>query len=252
MGASEFEPIDLTAVKAWWDPLSGITKDGSNLVSSWVDRITGTAVTQSTSGDQPTYQPSGAGSTVLGNRPCLQLGATTATYLQSASAISTLPTGTSDMWLFTVCKLSNGVGSAAMIAGYGSQALSIGITGDGSLPVGKFSCLYRDQAFGFNGTNILSANAVIDTSFTNSATTGRLNGTTDATGPAALSNSNEAFVIGIRPHASTEYPVGYIGDVIVTSTLTTDERDKLEGYLAWKYGLQASLDAAHPYRHTPP
>jgi len=34
--------------------------------------------------------------------------------------------------------------------------------------------------------------------------------------------------------------------------LATAERQKLEGYLAWKYGLQASLAAGHPYLAAPP
>ena len=29
-------------------------------------------------------------------------------------------------------------------------------------------------------------------------------------------------------------------------------RQKIEGYLAWKWGLAANLDAAHPYKLTPP
>jgi len=30
------------------------------------------------------------------------------------------------------------------------------------------------------------------------------------------------------------------------------DRQKVEGYLAWKWGLQASLDASHPYKSAPP
>ena len=29
------------------------------------------------------------------------------------------------------------------------------------------------------------------------------------------------------------------------------DRQKVEGYLAWKWGLQASLDASHPYKDAP-
>jgi trimeric autotransporter adhesin len=40
--------------------------------------------------------------------------------------------------------------------------------------------------------------------------------------------------------------------VMVSSTLPTDDRQKLEGYLAWKWGLTANLPVDHPYKTTPP
>jgi hypothetical protein len=44
-----------------------------------------------------------------------------------------------------------------------------------------------------------------------------------------------------------------IGELIVYNTsLTTTQRQQLEGYLAWKWGLQASLPADNPYKNNPP
>lgn len=34
------------------------------------------------------------------------------------------------------------------------------------------------------------------------------------------------------------------------ASLSTDDRQKMEGYLAWKWGLQSQLPAAHPYKNT--
>ena len=46
---------------------------------------------------------------------------------------------------------------------------------------------------------------------------------------------------------------GYIAEIVTTNTLlSTDDRQKLEGYLAWKWGLEANLPADHPYKNTPP
>lgn len=46
---------------------------------------------------------------------------------------------------------------------------------------------------------------------------------------------------------------GYIGEVITyPSVLSDTDRQKIEGYLAWKWGLQASLPAGHPYKSAPP
>ena len=40
--------------------------------------------------------------------------------------------------------------------------------------------------------------------------------------------------------------------VLLANEASTDDRQKLEGYLAWKWGLEANLPADHPYKTTPP
>ena len=45
----------------------------------------------------------------------------------------------------------------------------------------------------------------------------------------------------------------YVGEVLVYNTqLTTTNRQIIEGYLAWRWGLQTSLPAGHPYISGPP
>lgn len=49
------------------------------------------------------------------------------------------------------------------------------------------------------------------------------------------------------------YWYGYIGEILYyTGLLTTAQRQQVEGYLAWKWGLQGSLPAGHPYKNGPP
>jgi hypothetical protein len=43
-----------------------------------------------------------------------------------------------------------------------------------------------------------------------------------------------------------------LGDFIVTSSISTSTRQRLEGYLAWKRELQTSLPSDHPYRSRRP
>jgi hypothetical protein len=46
---------------------------------------------------------------------------------------------------------------------------------------------------------------------------------------------------------------GYISEIVYyNTTLTTIQRQKVEGYLAWKWGLQASLPSGHPYLSAAP
>ena len=46
---------------------------------------------------------------------------------------------------------------------------------------------------------------------------------------------------------------GFVGEVILyRSALTTPQQQQVEGYLAWKWGLQANLPANHPYKNASP
>lgn len=46
---------------------------------------------------------------------------------------------------------------------------------------------------------------------------------------------------------------GVIGEVVMCDTaLSTGDREKVEGYLAWKWGLAANLPSGHTYKSAPP
>ena len=46
---------------------------------------------------------------------------------------------------------------------------------------------------------------------------------------------------------------GQIGEIVIVSgDLTAANRQRLEGYLAWKWGLEANLPSNHPYKLLPP
>lgn len=69
--------------------------------------------------------------------------------------------------------------------------------------------------------------------------------------------SSIGFLIGARKESGsasiTRFFSGFIGEVLIFSkTLSTIERQQVEGYLAWKWGLQTSLPATHPYAKFPP
>jgi hypothetical protein len=57
------------------------------------------------------------------------------------------------------------------------------------------------------------------------------------------------FQIGGRQQDGTSYGDKYISEVVGCNTkLSTENRQKLEGYLAWKWGLAENLPPDHPYR----
>ena len=45
---------------------------------------------------------------------------------------------------------------------------------------------------------------------------------------------------------------GGLCEVVITTTLSTADSERLEGYLAHKWVLTAELPAGHPYKTTPP
>jgi len=82
--------------------------------------------------------------------------------------------------------------------------------------------------------------------------TGWLNGTSWNSTVAAMMSSG-AVSVGNRIGA---FAYQFLGDmaamVVVNRPLSTAERQSLEGYLAWKYGIQGNLPAGHPYKTSPP
>ena len=74
--------------------------------------------------------------------------------------------------------------------------------------------------------------------------------------PAATVPVNfNGFSIGSLqgPAVGNYYSNIQTSEVIVSYTaLSTDDRQKLEGYLAWKWGLEANLPVNHPYKNSPP
>jgi len=75
----------------------------------------------------------------------------------------------------------------------------------------------------------------------------------------SLTSVNAISTSGLSLNTSLTWAVsgggflGYIGEVIVyPSALVDTDRQRVEGYLAWKWGLQASLSTSNPYMTIPP
>ena len=90
---------------------------------------------------------------------------------------------------------------------------------------------------------------------------------TGSLGKAVRANGNVEGTIGQTGQITSMYGGGTIGNVvgqgiltgyineviiILNPNITTTNRNKLEGYLAWKWGIQANLPSGHPYISAPP
>jgi hypothetical protein len=79
------------------------------------------------------------------------------------------------------------------------------------------------------------------------------NGTAVASG-ATSSGAIQAGPLSIGSwNGLVEYFTGLVSEVLIFhAALVAADREKLEGYLAWKWAVQTSLPLAHPYRNAPP
>jgi hypothetical protein len=75
-----------------------------------------------------------------------------------------------------------------------------------------------------------------------------VNGTSQTvdTGTATDITGSAGFKIGIRETGAALWN-GLICEIVAVTALTTTNRQLLEGYLAWKWGLEADLPGGHPY-----
>jgi hypothetical protein len=80
------------------------------------------------------------------------------------------------------------------------------------------------------------------------------NGIQQGTESASLvTGTTPPLTIGRYTPGLSEYYQGYVYEMIIYNTaLTTTQRQQIEGYLAWKWGLQSSLPITHPYYSAPP
>lgn len=73
------------------------------------------------------------------------------------------------------------------------------------------------------------------------------------TGTASNITGTAGFTIGARESMVGQFWAGNICEIIaLTSNLTSANRQIIEGYLAWKWGLVSSLVSTHPYINRPP
>lgn len=79
-----------------------------------------------------------------------------------------------------------------------------------------------------------------------------VNGGAFATRNGTMNNTSTGYMLGGA--ATTQHFPGDIAEVLMlpTAIVTTDIRQRIEGYLAHKWGLTAQLSANHPYKNSPP
>lgn len=101
--------------------------------------------------------------------------------------------------------------------------------------------------------HILAVKKIIDTSWdTEKNAVGMDGGDFTSTAMTEALSTDGTYTIGYQTAASSDYWLGSICEFIVVKTDDSDTFEKIEGYLAHKWGLEANLPAGHSYKSFAP
>lgn len=232
-------------LSAWYKADSLSLSDGAG-VGSWTDSSgNGNTVAQLTSGRQPTFQTN-----ELNSQPVLRFDGTND--ILTDGDIAALDVGTGDIWMAAVFKSTDN--SAAQnyfekgATSFGLRTTSAGVL---QMNLGGTSNIPLQSNGNWSRTAFVIVTAARVSSTCNGFVNGTASNTTGTTNTGSISNS-DVFDIGSRAVGAGPM-VGDIAEILVGgATLDDNQRFKIEGYLAHKYGLSANLPSDHKYKNAAP
>lgn len=237
--AGLFAPTDLGAGLLLWlkgDTLTG--NDGDN-IAAWNDSSgNGRNFTQATEADKPNLEVA-----ELNGMNVVHFTGSNTEFLTGAS-LGGVATSAS---LFYVVKAATNDSGSGGPGHFGSGGSSNQYTfGDGHLYNGDLSTVRKDAG---NPTPSVAAWNILSIASAANDWKCRIGGTqlfTTATNTVGFSTTP---ALG---QSLTQHFTGDIAEVVLMDGINTTNRDKVEGYLAHKWGITSILDAAHPYKSSPP
>jgi hypothetical protein len=234
---------------AWFDgsDASTVTYNASDQVSSWVDKINSVAATRTANsavlyniaGGYVTFNNPGYGLTNTSTR--FGLGANPDIFVAAVFQV----TSSGEKRYFHIGQLDSTGGTLAVACSAdnfswrfnnGNWVATIGAT----VNVKDLLVMQRSA-----GTNYGSS-------------TGYFNGTqltqsSSGSSTTSPSNTNTEFGIGTGFQGSNTSDMdGRLYEIVVCNSSSAPEREKIEGYLAHRHGLESKLPAGHPYKSAPP
>ena len=116
----------------------------------------------------------------------------------------------------------------------------------------EFRDIITPNAFGLFSIKSDPTNATVGSRIKISVNGGSLVGNNTRTGGITASNATYTLQIGSLGNNGVPLVGDYCELLIFDSLLSDTDRQKVEGYLAWKWGLEANLPAGHPYENAAP
>ena len=244
-----YSPTNIRGCQVWFDGAdpngNGVIPVNGATVSTWVDK--------SGNARDATVAAGKIAGTYSTSNKAVNFAASNTGYATTYTANPSLET------MFVVFNNPSPSGNNNMVIGgpQGARSLSGGYAGGGA-GVGAVSYLNNEVTW----SGMASMPAGTYTSGTTVIITGQVNGLTTSisqNGGTIYSNttasafSNVTTYLGTDYYYSGYYYIGYEMEVIFYNyLLSLAQRQQVEGYLAWKWGLQASLPSTHPYKNIAP
>ena len=234
---SSFVPTSIAGLQVWLDGKdpagTGTAPANAATISTWVDK----------SGNGYNFTASVAATY---SSAFTSVSFANSLYSSSYTAAPTAETA------FVVFNYASG-GGGALVAGYGgARGIWCGNSGGGANSVGVVNTQIAWLAVTSSGTTTAATTTLTTARIASGTSYISLNGsTTFSTGGTGFTGGTVTW-LGREAGASFGY-TGYAMEIIFyNSDLSLANRQKVEGYLAWKWGSQASLAAGHPYLSAPP
>jgi hypothetical protein len=237
----------------------------SNKVSKWVDKSTNAfQFVQNTSTNQPTYTANSQN-----GKATITFNSANSTYLAGPSNFAI---GTSSFALFAVCNFLNASSAGTVFAKslFAAQSGRFFINRDPGATNGTLNMIYTHPGGSLPGTSdtytpvgsyrmlelVVNRTEARDYSYQNGTQISTIS-ITDSTNYGASSN---IMLVGAYNNASgTGVQSGYflngnVAEIIgyKDTDLDTSTRETIEGYLAWKWGIQGNLPSNHTYKNAAP
>jgi hypothetical protein len=236
---------------------STVTLNGSS-VSQWNDKSgNGRNLTQGTSANQPLYVTN-----ALNGKPKLNFGTTDFLVNSSYGGWAN-----SSFFVAAICNLDNATLPAfpAIISENNSSSAGYLAFGSNNTTPRKIAISRTGQAttsstFNFprNSWGILGFQSALGITGSSGSGTVTLTPYLDGTSAADISigsllTTSISTIVGASRLGAQDILDGSLAEVIVSpASLSSLYRQKLEGYLAHKWGLEANLPVGHPYKTTGP
>ena len=233
-----FTPLTVSGIglQVWLDGAdpagTGTAPADSASIASWVDK----------SGNGYNFTATSAATYSTTNRaPYFNNNYYTSTY----TAAPVTETG------FVVFKLNSTAAPQIIIgANNGGREVSVANT------FGDFGIIKSQVAWGQTVSGLTNSTTTLSTWQITSQTNTfiSLNGALSLSGPASIGTFTNGVTTGLGREATSSIPVyGWVMEIVMFNTqLSQTNRQKMEGYLAWKWGSQASLPAGHPHKSAAP
>lgn len=258
---SLWSPTDLTNLVGWWDADSITGLSDTDAVSTWSDNSSSGWNASSSGGNRPTYRTN-----ILNGKPIVRFSGSNHLSLGSINLFRNVGGGTiyaitKDAAITTLSGVFQGstpssVARLALQSGGGGAGNNDKFRASGRrLDANSLQDAVSTQQVTTNWTMVgcvanwqgtdlsLFVDGVVDGQNASFQTSGNTSDTASSATATCIGSTNTSNANGFN---------GDIAEIVVThNAISTSDRQKLEGYLAWKWRLEGNLPAGHPYKTGP-